>query len=710
MPDRVMLKQWLARAVHGRISVGAALDPSDRPDAQFEGTWRRDMKNRLLVALGLIGLWAVALEARLVFLQVASHDEFAALARKQQQSVIEPEPARGDIVDRNGEVLAFSVESHRVIAYPDRVKDPVKDAAAICAALQDCTAKEQAKLAANLKGRGSYLVVRNPRFVSPAASLRLKALIEARKEARLPAIITLNPESRRYYPKRELASHVLGFVGDEGHGAEGIEAKYDKVIAGEKGRVYVQVDGRGGREVSTRVERAPTAGANLELTIDLRLQHIAERELKSAVEAANASGGSVVIMDPLSGEILAQASYPSFNPNLYWEEAKESRRNRVVTDTYEPGSTFKIVTAAAALNEGFYKTTDLIDTSPGIIKIQGRKPIDEAHGRNYGVLSFEDVLIKSSNVGAILVGRRIGGDRMMQYVRGFGFGQALAPDFVSQSRGQVSRSGQLDESALASISMGYEIGVTPVQIAAAASVVANGGFLIEPRILRSVTRNGRREVVEPKVLRRVISAETATTMTALMEGVAERGTAKEARLERYQVAGKTGTAAKVVNGRYSVTDYNVSFVGFVPSRQPALTILVVIDTPRKGPAYGGTIAAPVFRRIAEAALQQLGVSPSVHPAAPIIAANHRLMPAPLRPGAPTITQVGGRPVMPDVRGLSLRDALRVANALGLTMTTEGEGVVITQSPEPGEFIESGGAGILRLRRHPPSSPSGGSGR
>jgi cell division protein FtsI (penicillin-binding protein 3) len=659
------------------------------------------MRVRLVIALGLIAFWAVALEARLVFLQVVAHEEFATQARLQQQNMLEPEPSRGDILDRNGQVLAYSVESHQVIGYPSRSKEPEQDAIEICAALGDCTAKELAKLASSLADGGQYMVVRNPRFVSPAASIRLEALIDARRKAGKPAVVGLVPASRRYYPKLTLAAHLLGFVGDKGHGAEGIEAKYDKVIAGEKGRVFVLVDGRqGGREIATRVERAPTAGASLELTIDLRLQHIAERELAAAVQSADAEGGSVLVMDPFTGEILAQASYPSFNPNSYWDEPAAARRNRVVTDTYEPGSTFKIVTASAALNEGLFKTTDLIDTSPGVINIPGRKPIDEAHRHNYGVLSFEDVLIKSSNIGAIRIGQRVGSDRMMQYVRRYGFGEVLAPDFTGQSRGRV-QSGPLDESSLASISMGYEIGVTPLQVASAANVVANGGALVEPHIVRAILRDGRRDVVQPKVLRRVISPETAVTMRALMEGVAERGTAKGAALERYRVAGKTGTASKVVNGRYSDTDYNVSFVGFVPSRKPALTILVVIDTPRRGPAYGGTIAAPIFKRIAEASLQQLGITPSVNPAAPIVAnVEHNVGQLFQKPELPTITRVGGRPVMPDIRGLSLRDALRIANSLGLTLSSDGDGVVIEQMPMPGEFVDPGNAGSIRLRRQP----------
>jgi membrane peptidoglycan carboxypeptidase len=266
----------------------------------------------------------------------------------------------------------------------------------------------------------------------------------------------------------------------------------------------------------------------------------------------------------------------------------------------------------------------------------------------------------------------------------------------------------LSDSSLASISMGYEIGVTPMQVAAAASVIANGGYLVEPRVLRAVIRNGKREAIEPNVLRQVISSDTAATMTTIMEGVAERGTAKAAALERYQVAGKTGTAAKVVNGRYSTSDYNVSFVGFVPSRKPAFTILVVIDTPRVGPAYGGTIAAPIFKRIAEAALQQVGVAPTIHPAPPIISASNPIPAA--SPQEVEIVRVGGRPLMPDLRGKSLREAMRISNRLGVVMAAVGEGIVTEQSPAAGEAAEPGMSGVLHLRRQPQSDPERRGGR
>jgi cell division protein FtsI/penicillin-binding protein 2 len=694
-----MLTHWLARAVVGRTSVGSALEPSDRPDAEFESTWRSHMKTRLLVLLGLLAAWGVALEARLVFLQAISHEAFVEAAREQQQNVLEPEPTRGDILDRNGEVLAYSVESHSVYAVPSRSKNAARDAEEICTALGDCTAKELAKLTSNLAGGGKYLAVRHARFVSPAASLRLRALIEDRKKRKEPAVVELFTASRRYYPKHTLASHILGFAGTDGHGVEGVEAKYDAVIAGKKGRVFVLVDGRNQREISTRVEREPTVGANLELTIDLRLQHIAERELRKGVDELDASGGSVVMMDPFTGEILAMASYPSFNPNAYWNEPDGWRRNRAVTDTYEPGSTFKIVTASAALNEGLFTTGELIDTNPGIIRIGSRVVDDD--GKNRGVLTFEDVVVLSSNVGAIMIGQRVGAGRMVQYIRRFGFGEVLAQDFAGQSRGMVA-SGDVSDSTLASWSMGYEIGVTPLQVVAAAGAVANGGVLVQPHIVRATVRDGRRQLVEPNAIRRVMKPETAAIMTALMEGVAERGTAKAAALERYRVAGKTGTAAKVVNGRYSKSEYNVSFVGFAPSRRPAFVMLVVIDTPRKGRAYGGTMAAPIFRRITDAALQQLGVAPSINPVPPVIMTSAPpVFQAPGRralESLPTVERVGGRPVMPDVRGLSLRDALRVAHAAGLHVSTDGDGFVVSQSPEPGAFIDAGGQGAFRLRR------------
>ena len=696
-----MWKSWMTRAVLGRTSVSSALQSASKPDAEFEATWRRPFKGRLLIMMAVMLCWAAALEARLVYLQVVQHHDWVKEAKEQQESLIKSDAGRGDIRDRNGELLAYSIESYRVIADPKVVKDPRQEVQEICAALWDCTVEERAQMERRLSAKSRYALIRNSRALSPQAAMRLQELIRERVKNDKPAVLTLFPESRRYYPQLTLAAHVVGAVGADGKGISGLENKYEDLIAGKNGLIRVMVDA-GRQGIRSITERPATAGASLELTLDTRLQHIAEKELGATMKEYGASGGSIIIMEPHTGEILAQASYPPFNPNSSGTYSDAERRNRTVQDTYEPGSTFKIITAAAALNEGVLTARDLIDTNPGYVKIQGRKPITEAKGHRYGVLTVEEVIAKSSNVGAIRIGERLGSERLLEYVHRFGFDQKNAPDFKGDSKGQL-RKGPLDESSRASIAMGYEIGITPLQLATAASVVANGGLLVEPRVLRAVVNNGQRTAVEPKALRRVLTRETAATMTAILESVVEKGTATAAALSRYRVAGKTGTASRIdANGRYSETDYNVSFVGFVPSDKPALTILVIVERPQTARAYGGTIAAPVFKRVAEASLQQLGVAQSINPAAPIIAATRSLIPVvpPVAEQAPVITLVGGRPVMPDMTGLSLREALRLANELGLYMTPQGDGTVVAQTPLPGEFVDPGRPLTVQLQRHP----------
>jgi cell division protein FtsI/penicillin-binding protein 2 len=707
-----MLKHWLARAVVGRTSVSDPFQDAEQPDPRFEIEWRPNVKTRLLVVLACLGLWATAVEARLIYLQVFEHEAFLARAQRQQQEFIELDVPRGDVLDRNGQLLAYSVESFNVAVNPRVVTDPAGDARELCAALGDCSAQELANIAARLGSKARYGRIRSAWVLSPDAAMRVRDLIERRASAGQPAVAFLEPQSRRYYPKKELAAHVVGFVNGEGKGAGGVEWRHDGTISGEKGHAFAYVDGHT-NEMFTRVESPPTPGASVELTIDVPLQHITEQALKAGIEASGALGGTAIVLGSETGEIFAQASFPTFNPNVYTEFSAEARINRAVQDVYEPGSTLKIVTGSAAINEGVLHPSTLIDTRPGSISFPGRrKPIREDKGHNYGVLSFEDVLIRSSNVGAVKAGLAIGVERMMRYVRGFGFGQKIAPDYPGESIGLVHPASSINDSALASISMGYHISVTPMQMAAAANVVASGGLLIEPRVLRAVIRDGRREVVEPNVLRRVITPATAATMTAIMEDVVARGTAKSAALERYRVAGKTGTSSKAIPGGYSQTDYNVSFVGFVPSERPVFTILVVVDTPRRLPAYGGVVAAPIFKRIAEGALQHAGVTPSINPAPAVIRASRRPAPAarPTKASAvvPVLTDAAGRPIMPDLRGLTLRDALRAALALGLSMTTDGDGVVVFQTPVAGAVLGSSHRGTLQLRRLPVGS--GGSGR
>ena len=362
--------------------------------------------------------------------------------------------------------------------------------------------------------------------------------------------IGFRTEDRRFYPNRELAAHLLGYVGVDNQGLGGIEWTYDAEIRGREGQVLIQTDERG--RAFSRIERPPTAGDTLELTIDTYLQHIAERELRAGVRANDAHGGTIVMLNPETGEVLALANEPIFNPNVFARSPASHRRNRAVQDIYEPGSAFKVVTASAALEENVMKPDDLIDVSAGMIRFGARR-IEDDH--QYETLSFADVIVKSSNVGVIKIGLQLGPERLERYVYRFGFGQALSTDFPGQSRGLVHDLSRLDDSSLASVAMGYQIGVTPLQMATAVSAVANGGDLLEPRLVRAVLRHDVRIEIPRRVVRRVISADTAAELTTIMEAVVERGTALRAQVPGHTVAGKTGTAKKVVDGRYSNSEY-----------------------------------------------------------------------------------------------------------------------------------------------------------
>jgi len=364
------------------------------------------------------------------------------------------------------------------------------------------------------------------------------------------------------------------------------------------------------------------------------------------------------------------------------------------------------VTAAAALEEGLITPEDLIDCSAGRIVI-GSRVIPDVH--RYGVLSFTDVIVKSSNVGAIKVGFKLGAERLSRYVARFGFGHAIVSDFRGENPGIVWDPTKLGDGAVASVSMGYQVGVTPVQMAAAVSSVANGGMLYEPRVVRATIKDGRRAEVAAKTLRRTISERTAGQLTAIMEAVVEEGTAKKAQIPGYTIAGKTGTAHKVVDGRYSATEYNASFVGFLPSRKPALSIVVVIDSPHGNGYFGGAVAAPIFRRIAEASLRHLGIAPTVNQPPPVLVARHideqPIAPRPVNYVAPQPQPADG--YMPDLRGLSAREALRTLTRVGVTARINGSGFVIDQAPAPGSAIVPGDNCTIKLGRRPLLPPTSG---
>ena len=638
-----------------------------------------------MLAIGF-ACWSVAIVARLVFLQVLSYDEMVLRAESQYTRVIEAPAKRGEIYDRNGRLLAFSVDADSIYAVPAQVGDAPSVAAKLCGVLAGCDPKERTALADRL-GRRQRAFVYVKRRVSPAEAQSVAALGLAG--------VGFTKESKRFYPNREVGAHLIGYAGLDNVGLGGVEAAYDKVVRGREGKLLVQTDARG--KAFNRLERAPTSGGSIELTIDAHLQYIVERELRVGVQEHRADAGTAVVMDPQTGEILAMANWPTFNPNMYGEFSDSARRNRAIQDLYEPGSTFKLVTASAAIEEHLFNPTEIIDVSAGLIRI-GHRVVDDMH--RYGPLSFTDVIVKSSNVGAIKIGARVGAERMSLYVRRFGFGRPSSRDFHGESSGIVWST--LNDSALASVSMGYQVGVTPLQMVTAASAVGNGGTLYEPRLVRAVTRDGVRTPVKPNPVRTVISTQTAATLTGIMEAVVERGTATRAKIAGFTVAGKTGTADKLVNGRYSNTLQNVSMVGFVPSRRPALAVIVMIDTPRAGGDTGGVVAGPIFQRIAEQGLRHLGVAPTINPAPAVIVPRRAAAP-PSQPRpivVSTTVPVTGLTVLPDLRGYGVREAVHELARLGLTPRVSGVGIVVDQRPLPGSPLEPGTLCTLVLERDP----------
>lgn len=656
--------------------------------------WRITLKRRIIVVAAILGLWVTAIEARLVFLQVVSRNDLVARAERQQKRTQDAPAKRGDILDRRGRMLATSVDADSIYAVPTEIADAKVAVTKLCAAFADCTLKERQQLIERLTQQKAFAYVR--RQIAPDLRERVAAL-------NLDGIGFLK-ESKRFYPNLELASHLLGWVGVDNSGLSGVESTYDAQIRGKKGTILIQTDAR--RHAFSRLERPPTVGSSVELTIDQYLQYVAERELQHGVHENRALGGSAIIMNPHTGEILAMANAPTFNPNAFRDFDDSERRNRAIQDLYEPGSTFKVVTASAAIEERVMGVNDLIDTNPGRLRIDSARVITDDGNRNNGVLSFTKVIVKSSNIGAVKIGFRVGTERLSRFVSLYGFGRPVSPDFPAESPGIVWRPEKWTDSALASVSMGYQVAVTPLQMVAAVSSVANGGVFMEPRVIRAVYRDGVRYQVRPKELRRVVGADTAATLTTIMEGVVAEGTAKRAQIDGFTIAGKTGTAQKLINGHYSHSDHYASFVGFLPSRNPAIAIVVVIDS-AKGPNgdHGGTVAAPIFQRIAEASLRYLGVSRTVNPAAPVMVARRD-------PGAsnssgtanpaehPVVSFVtdGAPGTVPDVRGMGAREAIRKLVTVGLNARVAGDGVVVAQTPAPGEPLEPGATCRLTLER------------
>lgn len=655
----------------------------------------------------------VGVGVRLAYLQTSEHDWLSRKAKAQQLDVVPESAVRGLILDRRGRELARSVDVDSFFASPKEVENVEETAAAVARTL----GVDSHTLAARLREATEA----NRGFVWLAREVEADRA-NALQELKLKGVYSVEEQKRRY-PNGSLAAHVLGFVGfdDEGHpdvkGLAGIERTYDAALTGEAGRVVVDTDAK--RRAFESEGSEAQDGRTLVLTIDQTVQFIVERELAAALERTHAKSAAAVVLDPRTGEILALANAPAFDPNDAAGVSAEARRNDALQNIYEPGSTFKVVAYTASLEEKLVKPDDRIEC-PGEINVFGRIVHDHARG----TLTATEALAKSSNVAAIKLGMKLGDERMYEYIKRFGFGAKTGVELPGETRGLLRDVKKWDKTSIGSVAIGQEVGVTPLQMAAAYATIANDGVRVSPHVVREVRDAEGRTVEQAQAeSHRVVSAETARELRGMLEMVTLKGTARAAQLEGYTAAGKTGTAQKVdpKTHAYSQTKYIGSFVGFAPVENPAAVIIVVLDEP-VGAHQGGAVAAPVFSEIADQILPYLEVMPDDAPAAKSpagqLAVNAPRAQSSTKAeqaehegervetvGLPEVTRSpmpggGVREVvyatageqallMPDLRGRSVRDAARVCAQLGLELEASGEGRAISQTPSVGSQVEAG---------------------
>jgi cell division protein FtsI (penicillin-binding protein 3) len=563
-------------------------------------------KNSRLYLLGAMLLfWCVAICGRLVYLQIFRYGSFVKQAEHQQQREIPLSAKRGVIYDRAGHELAMSVLVDSAFAVPTEVKD----------------LPTAVSLITRITGDDHNVVLADCRNHKTFCWVARKAddeTIERIKSLRLQGI-HFQKEPKRFYPARDLAAQVVGTVGMEDSGQSGIEHAFDDELRGRAGKMFISVDAR--RQWFSDVEKQPEPGQSLVLTIDKNIQYIAEKELDQAIHDTQAIAGTVIVENPHTGEILALANRPTFNPNLRKEITPGALTNRAVSYVYEPGSTFKLVTISAALEEKLTNPNEVFDCQMGSIVYNGMRIRDS---KPHGLLPVWGVLAESSDVGSIKIALRLGEDRFYKYIRAYGFGQQTGIELPGETRGLTKPVSRWSKVSIAAISMGQEIGISPIQLAGLVSTFANDGVWVAPRIVAGkVEPQGTPQTVafHPGASRRVISSYTAAEMRSMMQKVVLEGTGRKAILEGYTSAGKTGTGQKVdpATGAYSKTKYVASFAGFAPLNNPQIVVGVILDS-AVGLHQGGQVSAPVFRRVTQQVLEYLH-TPHDLPLAP----NHQLL-------------------------------------------------------------------------------------
>ena len=644
------------------------------------------VRTRVLMLAALLAIAFGGLAGRLGWLMVVKHGELAQIAERQYSRTVVLWAPRGPIVDRHGGALATSTATESLFVQPRSVGDPVR----VAARLAPILGQPESEVHAALTGTRSFVWLR--RKLPPTVAEQVKALRE-------PGLGFL-PEPLRLYPNRELAAHVLGFEGAEG-GLEGVERAFNADLAGVPGKAIAGRDALGREVAAQHVLQEPQPGHGVMLTIDRTIQYIAEREIDAAYRRTHAKAAIAVVIEPKTGDILAMAVRPTFNPNTFLDvHASDAWRNRAVTDPFEPGSTFKAILAASALEEGVVRPDDRIYAENGSITLAGTTIRD---WKKYGWLTFAEVLQNSSNVGSIKVGLALGRDRYYRYMKAFGFGSPTGVGLAGESRGQLRDPQRWSLLSLPTMSIGQEISVTALQMVTAFGAIANGGTLMQPRLVKATFdaegHEARRFDVKP--VRQVISPTTARTVANLLSSVVANGTGRFAAIPGYAVAGKTGTAQKLDPNtrRYSHAPGVLSFVGFAPADEPRFAMLVMLDEPRNE-KWGSEAAAPIFGAIGREVLRYLEVPPrDVQPVQIVTGPPAELPPSPARVrlvSTAEAAQPDGARRMPDLGGKTLRQALEALEPLRIEVRLAGQGRVFRQIPAAGDPLEPGAVARLTL--------------
>lgn len=680
--------------VKGQLTV--QMDPKTRKKRARQE--QNKIAGNMTWGVAFVWLLILVLVGRYGYLQLVEGDRLAERVRVTTGEGRVIQSTRGQILDRTGHELATSLMMKSLFIDPNNVRDPY-DVASKLAPLIGMTEDE---ILDDIAQGGGFVWVKH--YLSTDEVDAVKHLNQTEEYN----CLGFQDEPNRYYPNGMLAANVLGFVGTDDIGLDGIEQAYDDMMKGDKRETFIKMDNASGDRILDSIFTRGSYKGNqcktIELTIDATMQFMVEEALDDAMVDNNPVAVTAVVMNPKNGDVLAMASRPSYDPNHFDDYPMENWQNRAVSRIYEPGSTFKSIVAAAALEEGVVAPNDWF-LDPGVVEVSERR-IQNADGERFGSVTFADIVAHSINTGFALIGLDLGADRLTSYAKKFGFGEQTGIELPAEEAGILFDPDEMRDSDIATMAIGQSIAVTPLQLVRAMSAIANDGILMKPHIVKAI-RNADGSIyyeTHPEEVRRVITSVTDKTLIGLLEGVVTHGGGKKAAVKGYRIAGKTGTAQKIKpdGAGYMDGHYIASFCGFAPVEDPQITVLVIVDDP-SGIYYGGQVAAPVASRIFKSLLRYLKVEPSSDP----FAASERTTKPTINENSTKMESV--QVIVPEVIGLDAVDARRQLEAVGLVMESEGQGRAVSQSISPNVVVPRGTVVAVRFAPEAPSAASGNGG-